>query len=697
MRGPSAPQINRDKSTAAFFRSYKAAAKQQWVNETNSYDEWREGEEPHYTSTTTNPKKIAAEFMNFYRTLFKDKVTKADRRAYMMKHLSKKAIPKTSSMQLDKPLTLKEITQVMENLPLGKQAGPDRIPNAVYKYCSKLFAPKLLTVLLEATRTGQLPPTMIQGDITVMYKKGDRTEVRNYRPLTMLQNAYKIFTRALAQRMKTVVHLFISECQKGFVPDTFIADCSMLLNLTEAYINEEDTDRHGILLFLDMEKAFDRVSYTYILESLTAVGFGQNFRNMVQLMYNLRSPPQRRIYTNGYYSEWFEAKSGVAQGCPLSPLLFLLVAQGLKIATTRAGIEGIKVGRTRHNISQFADDTALLLRGWGDMRKVQGALDFWSEATGMKENHNKREGILLGNYRGKKPPNEFANIKWVKEGEWAISLGVPIGNNLNHTKYWNKKLQAVRDKANRWVGLFRSSYFGRNLIVQAMYFGSLRYWLYSIPMTKEQILTIQKDADRLWWSRDPILDDQKVRVRRWVALDTAIGPRNLGGLGNMDWKAHVTAIRAHWVIRYLHPSDAAWKTVIDDLMLLSRDGSYKFGANRGVLMTPLSTLDKTRLLQGIPLNAKYWRECIKAHWKINYKFDTDQPTTGGEPIWESPRFTITTPRRTRQYLINTLQITQLSDIINKDTETPFTGDEWEEWIKELHNGNTLNPSPHNPS
>ena len=89
-----------------------------------------------------------------------------------------------------------------------------------------------------------------------MYKKGDRKDPRNYRPITLLNTDYKIFTRILAQTMKTVVHQFVSEQQqKGFVPDTFIAECSMVMRMVEAYVNEEGTDRKGIMLFLDMEKA----------------------------------------------------------------------------------------------------------------------------------------------------------------------------------------------------------------------------------------------------------------------------------------------------------------------------------------------------------------------------------------------------------------------------------------------------------
>ena len=97
-------------------------------------------------------------------------------------------------------------------------------------------------------------------------------------------------------------------------------------------------------------------------------------------------------------------------------------------------------------------------------------------------------------------------IAWVKaeadcgpqDCPWAISLGVPIGNNLNADKFWLRKLDAVRDKAKRWGGLYRASLSGRNLVVQAMYYGSLRYWLYSLPMSKDMINTVQRDADILW-------------------------------------------------------------------------------------------------------------------------------------------------------------------------------------------------------
>ena len=148
------------------------------------------------------------------------------------------------------------------------------------KCMSTLFAPRLYDLLTEAIENEKMPDILMEGEISVMYKKKERNDPRNYRPLTMLQNAYKIYTRVIAHRLKNMVHEFVDNCQKGFVPDTFIADATMLLQLIEQYINEDDDERKGIMIFCDMEKAFDRVSFTFLRESLKALGFGKYFRNM---------------------------------------------------------------------------------------------------------------------------------------------------------------------------------------------------------------------------------------------------------------------------------------------------------------------------------------------------------------------------------------------------------------------------------
>ena len=107
----------------------------------------------------------------------------------------------------------------MENLPLGKSAGPNRVPNAVYKLLSDLWVPIFTRMANEIWKDGKPSKTMMEGDISFLYKgKGEREDPRMYRPITLLNTDYKIYTRVLARRMKKVVHEFVSECQKGFVP-----------------------------------------------------------------------------------------------------------------------------------------------------------------------------------------------------------------------------------------------------------------------------------------------------------------------------------------------------------------------------------------------------------------------------------------------------------------------------------------------
>jgi hypothetical protein len=152
--------------------------------------------------------------------------------------------------------------------------------------------------------------------------------------------------------MLGVVHEFVSETQKGFVPDVLIADATMLLRLVEACINEEPEERKGTFLFLDMEKYFDRVSYEFTKKGLDAYGFGTRFQKWVGTMYNEEKAPRRRMYVNGYYSEWFPILSGVAQGCPLSPPLFLIAAEAMQVAIDlEKGLKGI--ARTCSTISNI--------------------------------------------------------------------------------------------------------------------------------------------------------------------------------------------------------------------------------------------------------------------------------------------------------------------------------------------------------
>ena len=683
-----------DMSSKALFRPFKGKNSQQWVNGIKK-NKWEEGKDPVWNGVADKPEEIGEQFMDLYQMIFAEK--EIEEKAYkpILKQLGKKKILKHSRQKLEKNITLEEVTKVMENLPTGKQPGPNRIPNAVYKYLSKRLAPMLAAVLNHALVTGKLPDHFLEGDISVLYKnKGDRDDPRNYRPITLLNTDYKIFTRILASRMRDVVHQFVAECQKGFVPDVFIAEATALLKLVEAYINEDDEeDRKGVLLFLDMEKAFDRVSYEFTMKGLEALGFGNKFRSWVGQMYDVDNAPKRRFHINGWYTEWFQIKSGVAQGCPLSPLLFLIVAEALKISLDmEKKFKGIKIGDKHYKLIQFADDTAPLIGDWRrESKYVDRGLRRWCKATGMRENTAKREAVALGAYRGRRMP---AGPKWVQEGQWCKHLGVPIGNDLAQGKWWGEKINVTRQKTHGWVGLQRMGYYGRSLPMQGMYYGRLRYWLYSLYMNKRTALVAQHDADVLAWAKDPKLQENltqdgeaaksDTKVRRWIAQGTAPGPKNRGGVSTMIWCDHVDAILAQWIIRYLQPGDADYKILLDHFLLRDKRGKLKYPEGRGVLLLNLSNREKHNMIHRLPTKATYWRECLKAFWrlKLKPKFDGWELAAAESP-WHGHRIQLSNDYHLVQYCKHVLNIKQLSDFYNSDTNARFRVSDWMRFIDKL--------------
>ena len=499
------------------------------------------------------------------------------------------------------------------------------------------------------------------------------------------------------------MHEFVSETQKGFVPGVFIAEATQLLKLTEAYINEEPEDRKGIFLFMDMEKAFDRVSYDFIKKGLAATGFGKHLRKWVGMMYDVEDAPKRRMYVNGYYSRWFHIKSGVAQGCPLSPLLFLLVGEALKISLDQEEkIKGIQVGKKYYKLSQFADDTTLLLGSLKELKPVRRALNKWCRITGMRENEDKREALGMGVYKNR---DLGRGIRWAKEGEWCVSLGVPIGNELDEQRWWAAKINKVRKLTESWLQLPRTKYFGRNMLVQALYFGRLRYWVYSLTQSRNTMEVVQKDADILRWASDPSLEvdsmdngneaknveaiKNKKRIRRWVARESAAGPREWGGLNAMEWSHHSRAFMIEWILRYIQPGEAAWKTMMDTFILRDKHGKERYPEGRTVLLQDLSVRQKAKIINGIPKGAKYMRQALREFWRIKIK-----PKKGckrgiqSESPWYGHRFKAGVPNDVMMYCKNTLRVWQMSDFMNKDTNKPFTYMEWRDWVERIEEENT---------
>ena len=213
-----------------------------------------------------------------------------------------------------------------------------------------------------------------------------------WRPITLLNVDYKLAARVIAGPFLNVIHLVVDEDQTYGVPGRFIGENVALLRGVVEFASSSGTP--VAILSLDQEKAFDRVDWGFMRSTLSAMGFGQSFISWVDLFY---SRVQSAVNVNGYLSSFFNLSRGVRQGCPLSPLLYVLVSEVLA-ANIRCNlhISGLCLPGCAplSPISQYADDTSLILQSDVAIKAL------FEKACGSKLNQSKSKGLWLGGWSG---------------------------------------------------------------------------------------------------------------------------------------------------------------------------------------------------------------------------------------------------------------------------------------------------------
>ena len=207
---------------------------------------------------------------------------------------------------------------------------------------------------------------------------------------------YKIVARVLSGRLRKVIHSVVNTDQTCGVPGRCIGE-----NLSFVRDVLYDGDRlalSGVCLSLDQEKAFDRVDRSFLFRVLVKMGFGECFIRWLQVLYVDASC---RVLCNGDLTGDIPLERGIRQGCPLSSMLYVLVAECLACLVRTSPINGFLVlgcAGASSVVSQYADDTTLLLRDLESVGKVLALVDFYGSASGAKLNREKSEAMWLGKW-----------------------------------------------------------------------------------------------------------------------------------------------------------------------------------------------------------------------------------------------------------------------------------------------------------
>ena len=291
------------------------------------------------------------------------------------------------------PVTLEECEQVIKTFQMNKTPGNDGLPIEFYIE----FWSEIKHTLLEAYQytfdQNTLSTTQKQAIITLINKPGkDKLYIENWRPISLMNVDYKILTKCLAERIKTVLDKLIHNSQFGFITSRNIHDAVRTLLDMVDYTDLQN--KMGIMIALDFQKAFDTLSWPYLFKTLEVYGFGPSFISWIKTCYN---GIQSCVVNYGTASPYFTIHRGVRQGDPLSPYLFILALEILSIQIRHSTqINGIQMGENEIKVINYADDTTIFLNDLEDAKTLFKILKQFEKLSGLAINRNKSEGFWLG-------------------------------------------------------------------------------------------------------------------------------------------------------------------------------------------------------------------------------------------------------------------------------------------------------------
>lgn len=268
----------------------------------------------------------------------------------------------TDLSSLDSPFTEDEIWSAIRALPNEKSPGPDGYTCLFYQRCWEIIKPELISALAKfCTGNSQNLEKLNSAIVTLIPKKDSPTLLKDYRPISLIHSFSKIAAKIMAQRLAPKLNVLIPSSQTAFIKGRCIHENFVFV---KGLVQQFHRQRKAMMLLkLDISKAFDTVSWGFLMSMLQFRGFGPLWRRWLSAVF---LTAETRILINGVLSDTIKPARGLRQGDPLSPLLFVLVMDALQAIVSQARmarlLSPLNVRQNLPPISVYTDDAVLFFR-----------------------------------------------------------------------------------------------------------------------------------------------------------------------------------------------------------------------------------------------------------------------------------------------------------------------------------------------
>ncbi len=375
---------------------------------------------------------------------------------------------------LDRPLTIDEIDKSIDKANLRSAPGVDGISNWFLKKYWTYFRHGIHKYALRCFETGTLTEVFRGATVKLIPKKGELSQLKNWRPISLLSNVYKVLSRALNIRLNTIVNRVCSRAQKGFNDSRYTQE--VLINVLETIAHCNKGNVTGGVVAVDMAKAFDTLSHGFMLEVFRFLNFGPNLIRWLRLYGENRKACI--ILDNNELSRSFPLERCRAQGDNISPNTFNFADQVLiwkiELDPNVAGVwQNFRIPieinandtsffacesnrETNKNESMANDNTTLALLTTENLGELRRILDDFGNISGLRCNYEKTCILKVG-----QQPAENINTHGFIFTDVITLLGMEVKRELsNQDEIFEKIHEKILGIARFW-DLFKLSLPGR--------------------------------------------------------------------------------------------------------------------------------------------------------------------------------------------------------------------------------------------
>ena len=212
-----------------------------------------------------------------------------------------------------------------------KAPDPDGFTLAFWHFCWDFVKDEIMGFFKDFFERGKFVRSLNTTFLVLIPKKGGAEDLTDFRPISLVGSLYKLLAKVLANRLKKVVGKVVSTTQNAFVEGRQILDAALIANeVIDSLLKRKES---GVLCKLDLEKAYDRINWDFLLSVMQKMGFGEKWAGWIKWCISTAS---FSILINGSPTGFFQSTRGLRQGDPISPYLFVLGMEALSCLINRA-------------------------------------------------------------------------------------------------------------------------------------------------------------------------------------------------------------------------------------------------------------------------------------------------------------------------------------------------------------------------